>query len=429
MPPAFSYNGFEQSAGTPAAPLTQQQASMYGINPTDVGAARAFNGAAHAQGGRIQRFADGGQPDISAFDPGYSAMIQAATPGVPTAPAADAPTPITQQDPLQGFAKALQAFDPNANQSPDELHKRQLNANQRNDIAARMAALTGSGRPLSPTILRKGMASGFAEGGSVLEKLKALFSAEKAAPVPIAPPMRSSNGFGSPGDPRYGNSGAVSDDTPNPGYIPAQPQVNAINGAKRAAQIDDAVNQMSGGGYAGGGVAEAPRLWGAAAGFKQPDPVSQRITNAEMLAYFKYMQEQAAQEPQNVPPPQDQAPSGSALINPFTRQGPPSYWGDAPGHAMGGAIGGLGATAPQPTQAYVSGGSGGQADTIPAKLSHGEYVMDADVVSALGDGNNEAGANKLDQMREAIRAHKRSAPPTSIPPKAHAPMAYLKGKK
>ena len=56
--------------------------------------------------------------------------------------------------------------------------------------------------------------------------------------------------------------------------------------------------------------------------------------------------------------------------------------------------------------------------------------MDADTVSALGDGNNAAGAKQLDQMREAIRSHKRSAPPSKIPPKAKSPLQYLaKGNK
>lgn len=74
----------------------------------------------------------------------------------------------------------------------------------------------------------------------------------------------------------------------------------------------------------------------------------------------------------------------------------------------------------------VKGGTGGQDDKVKANLSPGEYVMDADVVSALGDGNNDAGAKKLDQMREAIRAHKRSAPASEIPPKAKGALAYLK---
>ncbi|NBU88793.1 MAG: hypothetical protein EBS16_06235, partial [Betaproteobacteria bacterium] len=39
----------------------------------------------------------------------------------------------------------------------------------------------------------------------------------------------------------------------------------------------------------------------------------------------------------------------------------------------------------------------------PARLSSGEFVFDAATVAALGDGNNEAGAAKLNQLREAIR--------------------------
>lgn len=79
---------------------------------------------------------------------------------------------------------------------------------------------------------------------------------------------------------------------------------------------------------------------------------------------------------------------------------------------------------------FLEGHTSGQDDKVPALLSDGEYVIDADVVSALGDGNNAAGAKKLDSMREAVRSHKRSTPADKIPPKAKQPLAYLKkGKK
>jgi len=39
----------------------------------------------------------------------------------------------------------------------------------------------------------------------------------------------------------------------------------------------------------------------------------------------------------------------------------------------------------------------------PARLSSGEFVFDAATVAALGDGNNTAGAKKLDGLRKAIR--------------------------
>ena len=73
----------------------------------------------------------------------------------------------------------------------------------------------------------------------------------------------------------------------------------------------------------------------------------------------------------------------------------------------------------------IRGSDSGQADTVKANLSHGEYVFDADTVAALGDGNNEAGAKMLDKWREELRREKRSAPVNQIPPKAKAPMHYL----
>lgn len=76
---------------------------------------------------------------------------------------------------------------------------------------------------------------------------------------------------------------------------------------------------------------------------------------------------------------------------------------------------------------FVEGQDGGQDDTVEAMLSPGEYVFDADVVSALGDGNNAAGAAKLDEMRERIREHKRGAPFDEIPPKARGALSYLRG--
>lgn len=60
---------------------------------------------------------------------------------------------------------------------------------------------------------------------------------------------------------------------------------------------------------------------------------------------------------------------------------------------------------------YLRGNTDGMADKIdtsiddtqPAKLSHGEFVVPADVVSHLGNGNSDAGAKKLYQMMDRIR--------------------------
>lgn len=60
---------------------------------------------------------------------------------------------------------------------------------------------------------------------------------------------------------------------------------------------------------------------------------------------------------------------------------------------------------------YLRGGTDGMADKIPssidgkqpAKLSHGEFVIPADVVSHLGNGNSDAGANVLYKMMDKVR--------------------------
>ena len=63
---------------------------------------------------------------------------------------------------------------------------------------------------------------------------------------------------------------------------------------------------------------------------------------------------------------------------------------------------------------------------VPAKIADGEYVFPAGFVTALGGGDNKRGAEILDGLREKLRNHKRSAPTSKIPPKAKSPLDYLK---
>lgn len=79
--------------------------------------------------------------------------------------------------------------------------------------------------------------------------------------------------------------------------------------------------------------------------------------------------------------------------------------------------------------AYLAQGSGtGRDDTIPARLSDGEYVIDAETVSLLGDGSNKAGAQKLNNMRSEIRKQKGKAlAKGKFSPNAKSPLSYLKG--
>ena len=73
----------------------------------------------------------------------------------------------------------------------------------------------------------------------------------------------------------------------------------------------------------------------------------------------------------------------------------------------------------------VTGPGDGQSDDIPAMLADGEYVLDAEIVSALGNGSTKAGSRLLDEFRHHIRSHKRSGTLSSIPPKSKSPLEYL----
>ena len=77
---------------------------------------------------------------------------------------------------------------------------------------------------------------------------------------------------------------------------------------------------------------------------------------------------------------------------------------------------------------FAQGAGSGRADTIDAKLSDGEYVIDAETVAMLGDGSSKEGARRLEQMRQGIRSHKgKTLAKGKISPNARSPLSYLKG--
>ena len=86
---------------------------------------------------------------------------------------------------------------------------------------------------------------------------------------------------------------------------------------------------------------------------------------------------------------------------------------------------------------YLQGSTDGMADKIntsidgkePAKLSHGEFVIPADVVSHLGNGNSDAGADKLYQMMSRIRKARTGNPEQGkkINPDKYMPGGQVKG--
>ena len=78
----------------------------------------------------------------------------------------------------------------------------------------------------------------------------------------------------------------------------------------------------------------------------------------------------------------------------------------------------------------VRGEGTGRSDSIPAVLSDGEYVIDAETVALLGDGSSKAGAEALDEFRVNIRKHKGAKlAQGKFSVKAKAPHRYMTGGK
>lgn len=96
-----------------------------------------------------------------------------------------------------------------------------------------------------------------------------------------------------------------------------------------------------------------------------------------------------------------------------------------PAYARGGQAQG----GPLSQVARMARGAGsGRDDTIDAKLSDGEYVMDAETVAMVGDGSTDEGARRLDKMRVELRRHKGKAlAKGKFSPNAKSPLSYLKG--
>jgi hypothetical protein len=74
---------------------------------------------------------------------------------------------------------------------------------------------------------------------------------------------------------------------------------------------------------------------------------------------------------------------------------------------------------------YVKGAGDGTSDDVPAMLANGEFVIPADVVSKLGNGSNDAGANVLDEFLQVIREHAQRHNPKELPPDSKGALAYL----
>ena len=72
---------------------------------------------------------------------------------------------------------------------------------------------------------------------------------------------------------------------------------------------------------------------------------------------------------------------------------------------------------------YLKGQTGGQDDEVPAEIPDGGYVIPADVVSHAGDGNSEAGALKFDALLRNIPKPKGKS--VNLPPKGKSLASYM----
>jgi len=112
-------------------------------------------------------------------------------------------------------------------------------------------------------------------------------------------------------------------------------------------------------------------------------------------------------------------PAGPAMYAPDT---------DNMRFAEGGAMPAKHGGRSQRTEFAVNGPGTGRSDDIPAVLSDGEYVIDAETVALLGDGSSKAGAKKLDDLRVKVRKHKgKKLAKGRFSANAKKPEAYLSG--
>jgi hypothetical protein len=109
-------------------------------------------------------------------------------------------------------------------------------------------------------------------------------------------------------------------------------------------------------------------------------------------------------------------------VQPKPEEPPKEEEGKAKGGLTGYAKGG------SKSSRYVDGPGSGREDKIPALLSDGEYVIDAETLALLGDGSTKEGARRMDKFRANIRKHKgRALSRGRISPNAKSPSKYMGG--
>jgi len=178
------------------------------------------------------------------------------------------------------------------------------------------------------------------------------------------------------------------------------PLLDGVGGGRRGA-LNRIPSGMFGGSGVFGGSLPRPTLPGASTGFAPRAPSTLRPQTTQDWYRYGYGPEQ----------------SFFSYVPEGERNTSQAYTGYAHG---GMAEGG--------DRFAVNGPGTGRSDEIPAMLSDGEYVIDAETVALLGDGSSKAGAERLDQFRINVRKHKgRHLAKGDFSVNAKRPEKYLKG--
>ena len=160
-----------------------------------------------------------------------------------------------------------------------------------------------------------------------------------------------------------------------------------------------------------------------------PPPEPQKLTPTQLASLEKQRLEQYAYLSQFPGPTPEELARNTALYGNNEAAGPIiSAEEPRPMMAKGGAFAAKRGGPSRRTEFAVNGAGTGRSDDIPAVLSDGEYVIDAETVALLGDGSNKAGAKKLDELRIKVRKHKgRKLAKGRFSANAKRPEAYLSG--
>jgi hypothetical protein len=328
-----------------------------------------------------------------------------------------------------------------------------------------MDSIAGKGQDM---LGRRGLTDAEIEAGGILApKLSGQEQANIAAgrefDVGLAPPSEGlAPGEMGPPDPGYGQPGTTMSGPPAPVVTPAGGTTTPAAGGsgnlmKYALPAMAALGAMSGGEEAGGGIPPLPE--NLTRDLPLYDSNRQFIGPTDPNAYYTYGQPGAAQTGESLfitpdpfsgetgtpthpgpagglggvggiqqliaqgqPIPQamvqgngQQIQAAGYTLDPSTQTWmPPQQLGQGTGFAMGGEADYFGQNADvarispnvSASGGFTEGPGTGRSDDIPARLSDGEYVIDAETVALLGDGSGKAGAARLDEMRQNMRKHK-----------------------